>query len=250
MSTFPKNKVGHCEIYKRLPHHYEAFMAMHDSLQNVEKVILPLLKPSTIVIDAGCGSGRITNIVAPHVRRVYAFDSSPAMVEHLEKAGFDNVKCSVAPLGAENIPDFQLPEDNSSSDVIIIAAWSLVCVKQANWANHAWKPIVSEIIQTWLTRFRPARIVVFDNLGTGVSEQSRLGDLLAHVPVFRQSPQLIRTDYMFPNREIALEMLTFFYGPQTAKHFTEKCGWEREEGGFVVPEVTGVYWSIPREKAF
>ena len=243
MRTFPKNKVGHKEIYKRHPDAYDAFMSMHDYLNNVERVLLPLLKPSTVLIDAGCGSGRIAKLAAPHVAKVYAFDSSPAMVGYLDAMRIPNVTCAVAPLGEENITDFVLSASGEPTDIVIVAAWSLVCVKQAMWANHAWKPVVAEIISTWTRRFRPARIIVLDNLGTGVTEQSRLGDLLEHVPLFASPPAHIRTDYAFPSKETALEMLTFFYGPKTAQYFVNACGWEIESGKFVVPEVTGVYVS-------
>lgn len=43
--------------------------------------LLALLDPQWTVGDLGCGTGQITEAVAPHVRRVLAVESSPAMLE-------------------------------------------------------------------------------------------------------------------------------------------------------------------------
>ncbi len=45
------------------------------------QVLPALLDPTAVVGDLGCGSGRITAIVAPFVARVIAVDPSPAMLD-------------------------------------------------------------------------------------------------------------------------------------------------------------------------
>jgi ArsR family transcriptional regulator len=43
--------------------------------------LLALLDPAAIVGDLGCGTGQLTEMVAPHVARVIAVDSSPDMLQ-------------------------------------------------------------------------------------------------------------------------------------------------------------------------
>ena len=43
--------------------------------------LLGLLDPAAVVGDLGCGTGQLTEIVAPHVSRVIAVDSSPDMLQ-------------------------------------------------------------------------------------------------------------------------------------------------------------------------
>ncbi|KNH07338.1 methyltransferase domain containing protein [Perkinsela sp. CCAP 1560/4] len=240
MGSLPRGKIGHKEIYKRFPDRYDAFMSAHDYGEKVKSVILPMLKQSNIVIDAGCGTGRISRLVAPLVQRVYAFDQSPAMVTYLASCRLPNTVCATCALGDESIANFHPSAGANPSPVVIIAAWSLCCVKQSHWAEQAWKPVVSRIIDNWICRFQPERIIVLENLGTGVKEQTRKGDILQHVPGF-SDPLHIRTDYAYATEEEALRELTFFYGGKTAAHFVNTCSWRNGEGQVVIPEVTGVY---------
>ncbi len=52
-----------------------------------QKLILDTfnLQQEDIVLDAGCGSGRITQEIAKHCRKVYAYDSSPKCIEVLNR---------------------------------------------------------------------------------------------------------------------------------------------------------------------
>jgi ArsR family transcriptional regulator len=43
--------------------------------------VLGLIDPALVVGDLGCGTGTLTETVAPHVRRVIAVDSSPEMLD-------------------------------------------------------------------------------------------------------------------------------------------------------------------------
>jgi ubiquinone/menaquinone biosynthesis C-methylase UbiE/DNA-binding transcriptional ArsR family regulator len=43
--------------------------------------LLGLIDPATVVGDLGCGTGQLTEVVAPYVKRVIAVDGSPDMLE-------------------------------------------------------------------------------------------------------------------------------------------------------------------------
>lgn len=67
-------------------------------------MLASLLSPSHTVGDLGCGTGRLTQIIAPHCRRVFAVDSSEAMVELARQRlqPSTNVEVIHAPL--QNLP--------------------------------------------------------------------------------------------------------------------------------------------------
>jgi len=43
------------------------------------------LKDSDVVLDAGCGTGRITRLIAKNVKKVYAIDFSPKSIDILNR---------------------------------------------------------------------------------------------------------------------------------------------------------------------
>src|SRR5688572_28904142 len=55
--------------------------------------VLGLIDPDLVVGDLGCGTGQLTETVAPYVKRVVAVDSSPDMLDAARQrvAGADNV---------------------------------------------------------------------------------------------------------------------------------------------------------------
>ena len=72
--------------------------------------LLALLDRDAVVGDLGCGTGKLTELVAPHVRRVIAVDGSPDML-HAARArlqGQPNVEIRQGNLEALPIDDAQL----------------------------------------------------------------------------------------------------------------------------------------------
>lgn len=64
--------------------------------------------PDTRVLDFGCGTGLLTERLAPRVREVVAVDASPAMVEVLAGKSLPNVRFGVAKWTPETISDGEL----------------------------------------------------------------------------------------------------------------------------------------------
>lgn len=61
--------------------------------------VLPLLPSGGSLLDAGCGNGKYTSIMAPHFRRVDAFDVSRPLIEEARHsaadAGFGHVRFEI-----------------------------------------------------------------------------------------------------------------------------------------------------------
>jgi ArsR family transcriptional regulator len=79
------------------------------------RVLPALLDPSAVVGDLGCGSGRVTAMVAPFVARVIAVDPSPAMLDvaRARLVGERNVT-----LAGGTLED--LPIDDATLDVALV----------------------------------------------------------------------------------------------------------------------------------
>jgi ArsR family transcriptional regulator len=72
--------------------------------------LLALLDSSAVVGDLGCGTGKLTDVVAPHVRHVIAVDGSPDMLQEARRRlrGRANVDFRSGTLEALPIDDAQL----------------------------------------------------------------------------------------------------------------------------------------------
>ncbi len=62
------------------------------------------------VLDFGCGTGLLTERLAPHVKEIVAVDASPAMVEVLTAKGLDNVRAGVAGWTPETLSNDELAD--------------------------------------------------------------------------------------------------------------------------------------------
>jgi 2-polyprenyl-3-methyl-5-hydroxy-6-metoxy-1,4-benzoquinol methylase len=79
-----------------------------DYYQKTEQVliesVLPLIAPGSRVLDAGCGNGRFTAILARRAANIDAFDISPALVDEARRsalaAGLTHVHFEVGDLAA------------------------------------------------------------------------------------------------------------------------------------------------------
>lgn len=79
----------------------------------VERADLP---PDALVLDAGCGAGHTALAFAPHVKRVIAYDLTPAMLEQVEKLaterGIMNVETRLGDVE-------QLPFEDAIFDAVV-----------------------------------------------------------------------------------------------------------------------------------
>lgn len=82
----------------------DTFLASPEYYEKVEAAlresILPLIPEGASVLDAGCGSGRYTCLLAGRAARIEAFDLSPALIAKARhaagEAGLGNIRFRVA----------------------------------------------------------------------------------------------------------------------------------------------------------
>lgn len=221
-------------IYQSEGDRYEALISREDYQANIPRAIDEIIQVDGLdILDLGAGTGRLTLLLAPRARSIRAFDASAEMLrvcrEGLLKSGLSNWQVQVA-------DHRQLPVGDHSAD-LVVSGWSVSYLS-------VWEPEHGQAeLDKWLVEMkrvlrRDGMIILFESLGTGYEEPSRL----EHVESTYQwldandfGNKWIRTDYRFESLEEAAELAGFFFGEEMAERI-------RKNQSVILPECTGVWW--------
>jgi ubiquinone/menaquinone biosynthesis C-methylase UbiE len=221
------------EIYAHHADRYEELIAHEDRARSLDAALDRVLggRPE-IVVELGCGTGRVTRLLSPRAERVRAYDGYAHMVEHARAhLSLPNVSYGVADNGA-------LPEADGAADVVV-AGWTIGHV--TGFFPEAWEEHARRAVNEMRRIARPAgRIVILETMGTCVESAGPPNERLARLYAmfegeFGLSREVIETSYELATVEEAARVLGFFFGEPMA----EKV---RARGSAIVPEWTGV-WS-------
>jgi ubiquinone/menaquinone biosynthesis C-methylase UbiE len=223
----------YADIYANQAAQYERLVAREDyrgAILPALKAIMPLA--GSDVVELGAGTGRLTRLLAPHVRSIRAFDASPAMLavarELLERDGLSNWQLETA-------EHQHLPAESASAD-IAIGGWT-ICYA-ALWSQDDWHADLAAVIGEIERVLRPNGIVVIiETLGTGYETPhppDSLHDYYAWLAEQGFQHTWIRTDYRFESPEEAVELTRFF--------FKELADQMAATGATILPECTGIWW--------
>lgn len=226
------------EIYRRFADRYQALVGREDYEGNLLPAILavdPL--EGKDVIELGAGTGRVSCLIAPIVRRLVAADISHHMLR-LGKQRLEERQLSNWHLSLES--HRWLPFADGMADVII-AGWSF-CYAALD-AGTAWQPALEEALAEVERVLRPDGVLVLiESLGTGFETPNRPGvliDYLAYLDTHGFDSSWVRTDYCFVDTTEAKDLTGFFFGDDPLPM------WETT-AGVIVPECTGLWWKTFR----
>jgi ubiquinone/menaquinone biosynthesis C-methylase UbiE len=225
-------------------HHAEEYDQLVER-EDYEGHLLPALEAiapfnGRDMVELGAGTGRLTRLLAPQVRSIRAFDSSPAMLEvavrRLSGFGAKNWRLAAG-------DNRQVPAESASADVVL-SGWSLVYL--------ALEKVGMEELDRGLAEMeRIARedgtIIIIETLGTGVDSPTPPPDLLdyfAHLEVRGFQRSWIRTDYRFHDLEEAQRLARFFFGEEMLNNLVST------DQGALLPECTGLWWKPRRVSSF
>lgn len=227
------NYSRYAAIYKHGADRYDLLVSRED----VDGNLLPALASVAKIVDAnivevGCGTGRLTRLVAPQAKSILAFDIEPNMVQVAvaRTSSFSNVMVDVAPHKA-------LPVGDAVADTAI-AGWTLnhILRQASNWQLevHAAIREMQRVIKTTGT------VVILETLGVAVSEPAPPAEHLAkYYSMLEHELGFTRvttqTDYFFHSLSEAIELVDFFFGPQLRARV-------EQEGLVRLPEFTGIWW--------
>lgn len=215
-------------IYATRAAQYERLVACEDAQGNILKVLTEIRPYSqATIVEFGAGTGRLTRLLAPLARTIYAFDESAAMLavaaRKLRAEGGHNWHTAVA--DHRHIP---LPEHRAD---VAIEGWAFAHF--VGWYPDSWRVQASRALAEMARLLRPGgTMVLLETLGTGF-ETPHAPEQLRPFYRWLETEQgfrftWIRTDYRFANQEEAAELLRFFFGPEMAAraqiHFPECSG--------------------------
>jgi len=221
-------------IYATEAARYDALVTREDHEQNLTKALATLFEPTcTEAVELGAGTGRVTELIAPHCQHLRAFDASAHMLERARErlARFPHVDLAVADNAA-------IPLANATADAVL-AGWTIGHL--VGWHPADWPTQVDRVVQEMLRIAKPnALVVIIETLGTGQLEPNpprpELGAYYQRLETehgFQRT--VLRTDYRFADLEEALALAGFFFGDTMVERI-------RSHHWVTLPEHTGL-WS-------
>lgn len=228
--------VDYAEIYARHAAEYDQLIQREDYQNNILKM-LEAIQPlnGATVVEFGAGTGRLTCMLAPRVKHIYAFDSSAHMLSvaeaHLRAMDISNWTVQVADNKA-------IPLADSVAD-FVVAGWSFGHVTE--WHHEQWRHEIEAVLHEMKRLLVPQGMaIILETLGTGQEDPMPPSAALADYYAFLEEVHgfqrtVIRTDYEFESLAEAERLTRFFFSNTLADRVVR-------ENLVRLPECTGV-WS-------
>jgi len=226
---------NYSEIYRKQADQYELLVAREDYQQNILRALNQVVPfEGLTVVEFGAGTGRLTCMLAPIVKFIYAFDSSQHMlnvaIAKLQKSRMQNWQIEVG-------DHRQISTGNGVADAAI-SGWSVCYMVVGN--NETWQAELSKALSEMRRVIHPGgMLILLETLGTGCEQPDPPADLVAYYDYLERrgfQRTWIRTDYQFRDMPEAKKLTRFFFGDTMVKKIT------RDKRGVILPECTGIWW--------
>lgn len=224
------------DIYTRRAAEYELLVAREDYRGELPRALAAIRPAAGLdVVELGAGTGRVTQLLAPHARRLAACDISPHMLSVAAAKLRATRRSRWHALVADNA---RVPLADGCAD-LALAGWSFG--HQTGWNPSGWRVTIGRALAELRRVLRPGgTAIVIETLGTGRETPQPPSPALAEYYAWLEgehgySATWIRTDYRFASLEEAVRLTGFFFGPDFAARVAENR-WA------IVPECTGIWW--------
>ncbi len=224
----------HKNIYEEQGRLYEQLISREDYQGNILQAVLGITSlAGKEIIELGAGTGRLTCLLAPHVRSIRAFDNAQHMLDiaraKLQSSGLHNWHTEVS--------DHRALRAESASADIVISGWSICYL--VDWNRDHWQGEVDRALAEIQRVLRPnGTIILLETMGTGFETPHPPEHLVDYYQALEAKGfhyQWIRTDYQFLSLDEACEFVQFFFGDELAAQI-------REASSFILSECTGIWW--------
>ena len=229
----------HQTIYQQEAERYDRLVMREDKDGNLLPAIQSIVSLTRIdVVELGAGTGRLSTMMAPLVRSLYAFDASDAMLalaeSKLRALGLSNWQTQLA-------DHRQIPLPDQCAD-LVISGWSICYLNDKQRAD--WQTPFEQALAEMKRLLRPGgTILIIETEGTGVSTPQPPNSMRRYLGWLREQGfafEWTRTDYKFVSWEEARALVPFFFGDAMLSACYE------EDGSVILPECTGLWhWRMP-----
>ncbi|MDX2161255.1 MAG: class I SAM-dependent methyltransferase [bacterium] len=223
------------EIYAQHAAEYDALVSREDHRGYLLPAIRQVIALDGIdVVELGAGTGRLTRLLAPHVRTIRAFDRSA----HMLATARERLQANGGEWSLHVADNHAIPVADACAD-LVIAGWSFGHATE--WHGDRWRDEIDTALREMTRIARPGgALIILETLGTGALHPAPptpvLADYYAHLEsIHGFARAAIATDYRFESLEEADRLVRFFFGDALADQV-------QREGWIVLPEWTGL-WS-------
>jgi ubiquinone/menaquinone biosynthesis C-methylase UbiE len=220
----------HQEIYREQAMQYELLVSREDYQGNILRTLNELIPfAGRTVVEFGAGTGRLTSLLEPVARRIYAFDHSL----HMLRTAAARLRSGL--LAASDHRWMALRDGVAD---VTLSGWSVCYVVVDH--PQTWQRELSLALNEMRRVTKPGgMLVLLETLGTGYEQPTPPEHLHAYYASLAErgfQRRWMRTDYCFKDRAEAESSARFFFGEEMIPKI-------REQGGnIILPECTGLWW--------
>jgi ubiquinone/menaquinone biosynthesis C-methylase UbiE len=222
------------EIYQRHSAEYNELVSSEDYKKNLPQYLRSAFEwTNQRVIEAGTGTGRVTEMYIPLVKCAACLDRS----EHMLQAARQRLEKYQTKISFSIAENTTLPALPQKCD-IFIEGWSF------GHSVVAAKDSIENVCRLLLENacknlHEHASIIIIETLGTNTvgpsPPLSRLGEFYSHLETqYGFSRATLETDYRFESVDEAARIMGFFFGAEMHDLIKSK-------GQAIIPEWTGIW---------
>jgi ubiquinone/menaquinone biosynthesis C-methylase UbiE len=223
-------------LYRDHADAYELLVSQEDYQGNLPAAIQNLQPlPGRVAVEFGCGTGRVSGLLAGSVCRLHSFDFTASMLRLAQvrqrRDGWENVTLALA--------DSRLMPLRPGWADFAIEGWAFLQI--AVWNPRDWQAQLGRALDEMQRLLRPGgRMILIETLGTGESVpkvEPFFRTVYDYLELERGFHSLsIRTDYRFETLEQIQQVVLPLFGQVMLERLVETAA------GWVLPECTGLWW--------
>ena len=219
----------HADAYEILVSHEDYQGNLLRAVQNLQ----PLA--GTLAAEFGCGTGRVSGLLAGSVRRLHAFDFTASMLRvaqaNQRRKDWKNTTFALA--------DSRCMPVRSGWADFAIEGWAFLQI--AVWHPDDWQNNLVRALDEMCRVIRPGgKMILIETLGTG-ELTPKVAPFFRQVYEFLEAqrgfvPLTLRTDYCFETLEQVRQVVLPLFGQGMQERLI------KTDSGWVLPECTGIWW--------